>query len=67
MGSADSRLGDGGGSSAKFKFVVDSDNLGRLRDEEDEQGGGARKCRLFGCRPAESVEQLECAGLMVQV
>jgi len=55
------RLGDGalGKSSINVKSVVDSESLGKLRDEEDEQGGGARKCRLLECRPVNSPEQVE--------
>lgn len=49
------------------KSVVDSESLGRLRDEEDEQGGGARKCRLFGGGTAESPEQVDGVGLAPDV
>jgi hypothetical protein len=68
-GSADSRLGDGARdeSSVNDKSVVDSESLGRLRDEEDEQGGGARKSRLLGCKLAESPEQIEGVELVMQV
>ena len=68
-GRPDKRLGDGvrGGSSVNVKSVVDSESLGRLRDEEDEQGGGARKCRLLGSRLAESPEQIEGVGLVVEL
>lgn len=57
----DNKLGDGAlvESSINVKSVVDSESLGKLRDEEDEQGGGARKCRLLECRPLDSPEQVE--------
>lgn len=66
-GSVDKRVGDDarGGSSVGAKSAVDSENLGRLSDDDDEQGGGARKCRLLDCKPPESPEQVECVGLIV--
>ena len=68
-GSVDRRLGDGarGESSANVKSVVDSESLGKLRDEEDEQGGGARKCCLLGCKLVESPEQVEGVELVMEV
>jgi len=68
-GSVDRRLGDGarGGSSFSVKSVVDSESLGRLRDEEDAQGGGSRNCRLLECAPGKSPEQVEGVGLVARL
>jgi len=68
-GSAESTSGDGARGGSSVRSTVDSDVLGRLRDDDDALVGGTRKRLLLEGSPGDSLQSVvpfEGEGLFVE-